>query len=149
MGARGPLKLPSHLSVVSDKPTGSAAETVKRELPAAPPNLTEEERELWDPLVQTLHENGLTSRADSMVIHALIKHYLMVIRASDELAAADSLISHDDKNGRDMKHPAHQIMKDHSAALLQYANALGMSFTSRARTAAPQRDSGVEKNPFA
>lgn len=151
MGARGPLKLPAQLRVVADGDVaGTLAETVKREAPLKPSDLTPAERTVWDQIVTSLDEIGLLARVDALTVRLAIRHYLAAMRASDQLLGAESIVLHDDKNGRDMKHPASQVFRDHSSSFLAYAQQLGMTFVSRARLEATGREAGAGGggNPF-
>lgn len=150
MGARGNLKLPSHLRPVNDETkAGTLAESVAKAAPEKPEGLTESEVSLWDELVGALDEAGLLAKSDGPTLHLAIRHYLAAIKASDEMLGAASLTLHDEKNQRDMKHPSSQVFRDHSTAFLEFAKQLGMTFVSRARTVAPKEASGSGSNPFA
>jgi len=104
---------------------------------------------MWDAIVPTLNDAGMLSPIDGATLELALRHFVQARMASDELLAADSVVIRDEKNGRDAKHPASQIMRDHSAEFLKYATQLGLSFAARARIALPNDPPGDTGNPFA
>ena len=154
MGARGPLRIPNHLQAVPDtvgsKPSAqSAADRVRLAAPRKPADLPESVSEAWDAIVPTLNEAGMLSPADGASLELALRHYVQARQASDELIGATSVVIRDEKNGRDAKHPASQIMRDHSAEFLKYATQLGLTFTARARVAMTSDTSDQKPSPFA
>lgn len=152
MGARGQLKLPSHLRAVpadSDAPA-TVADRIKPIAPDRPKTLPASLYSMWDEIVGALDELGLLTRADAPALELALRHYSAALKASDELVDLSSMAVMDDKNDRLMKHPAHQVFKDHSTAFLEFAKQLGLTFVARARTVAPKEpEGGDQKNPFA
>lgn len=150
MGARGTLKLPSHLRPVNDTTkAGTLAETVTKAAPEKPEGLTDDEVSLWDELVGALDGAGLLAKSDGPALHLAIRHYLAALRASDELLAGPAAVVDPHHDDRLAKNPASQVFRDHSTAFLEFAKQLGMTFVSRARTVAPKEASGSGSNPFA
>ena len=156
MGARGPLKIPAHLQVVRPgTPDGpppapkSAADKVRLSAPTKPDGLPDAVSIAWDSIVPTLDDAGMLSPIDGATLELALRHFVQARMASDELLAADSVVIRDEKNGRDAKHPASQIMRDHSAEFLKYATQLGLSFAARARITLPNDTPEDTGNPFA
>ena len=150
MGARGRLRIPSHLRPVRDGETvePTAAERVRPQAPDKPAGLPEELSELWDTIVATLDEAGLLARCDGPTVEMALRHFVAARKASDELMRAESVSVEDEKNGRLAKHPADQTFRGQSAQFLEYVKQLGMSFAARARTpVAKEREDGRD-NPF-
>lgn len=152
MGARGVLKLPAHLRAVpteSDAPT-TVADRAKPVAPDRPKTLPASLNAMWDEITGSLDELGLLTRCDAPALELALRHYAAAVHASDELADLGSVAVEDDKNKRLMKHPAHQVFRDHSTAFLEFAKQLGLTFVARARTVAPKEPEGGEQsNPFA
>lgn len=152
MGSRGPLKIPPHLRPVEPHgekpPDPTAADRVRLSAPKRPRGLPREVGALWNVIVPALDEAGLISPVDGPTVELALRHFVQARKASDELLKAESVVIHDAKNGRDAKHPASQVMRDHSAEFLKYAAQLGLSYTARARVALPAEESS-ESNPFA
>lgn len=147
MGARGKLKIAPHLTAVSTE--GTAAASVQPVAPNKPGPVSEDPElsDLWDIIVPTLDDAGLVSPSDGPAIEMALRHFRAARVASDELAGGPVKMR-DEKNGRDMKNPAEVVFRSESEMFLKYAQQLGMTFVSRARTpAARGDDDGV--NPFA
>jgi P27 family predicted phage terminase small subunit len=151
VGARGPLKLPTHLRPVGDHETaGSAAETVAKESPDKPAAVSGNPAlsGLWDEIVPQLAAVGLVARSDGPAIELALRHFLMARQASDQIGS-QVVVETDEDHGGVKKNPAEAVFRLESAAFLEYAKQLGMTFVARARTpAAKGRDDG-EANPFA
>jgi P27 family predicted phage terminase small subunit len=144
MGARGPLRL-----VQPDDSSGreSAAQRVRPEPPEKPAGLPLEVDELWDEIVPTLNDAGLLSRADGMTVELALRHFVVARRASNNLIEKGAVVE-DKHNGGDLKKsPEAQIWRDNSAAFLEFAKQLGLSFASRARVTMPKEADDGE-NPF-
>jgi P27 family predicted phage terminase small subunit len=144
MGARGPLRL-----VQPDGGSGgeTAAQRVTPEPPEKPAGLPLEVDELWDEVVPVLADAGLLSRADGMTLELALRHFVIARKVSNELIEKDVIVE-DKHNGGDVKkHPGAQVWKDNSAAFLEFAKQLGLSFAARARVTMPKEadDAG---NPF-
>jgi phage terminase small subunit len=147
MGARGKLKIAPHLSSVDTE--GTAAASLQPEAPEKPEQVAEDEElsVLWDTIVPTLDAGGLIAASDGPAVEMALRHFRAARVASDELAGGPVKIR-DKKNGRDMKNPAEVVFRSESEMFLKYAQQLGMTFVSRARTPAAKGDDG-DVNPFA
>lgn len=150
MGARGPLKLPSHLSAVPDGAEGSVSETAASLVPALAPLKPEdvenepELNELWDVMVPELDKAGLVSVCDGPAVEMCLRHMIVARRAFRALG--DEIVVPSGKEDV-KKNPAEAVFRTESAMFLQYAQQLGMTFVARARTPAAKGDDGGE-NPF-
>jgi len=153
MGTRGPLKLPTHLRPVTDTETaGTVAETAPREAPAKPKAVEEDEElsAMWDSLVPTRDKAGMVAPSDGLVIEMALRHVLLARMAHREVNNEGSVVLHDDKlAGGAKKHPAEQVLRSESEMFLRYAQQLGLTFVSRARTPATKAGDDGESNPFA
>ena len=143
------LKLPPNLRVVRGDQV--APETMNSKLsptrPSKPAGLPADLDDLWESMVTDLDEAGLLTAVDGPTLELALRHYLSAARASDDLLR-DGSTMHDDKNERDMKNPASQVFRDHSAAFLEFAKQLGLSFVARARVTTAKGDANDEGNPF-
>lgn len=151
MGVRGPLKLPAHLRPVTDPRTaGSAAEVVPKDAPLKPPAVINNEAlsGLWDEIVPQLAEVGLVARSDGPAIELALRHFLLARRASDEVGTLVSVRATVEQGGA-KKAPAEAVFRLESAAFLEYAKQLGMTFVARARTPAAKGREDGNANPFA
>ena len=146
MGARGKLKLASHLTSVSTE--GTAASFTQPLAPEKPEPVADDPElsALWDSIVPTLDGAGLISPSDGPAVEMALRHLRAARVASDELAGG-TVTTWDEKNGRDMKNPAEVVFRSESDMFLKYAQQLGMTFVSRARTPAAKGD-GEDANPF-
>ena len=147
MGARGKLKIASHLTSVDVD--GTAAASVQPIAPDKPAPVAEDPElsTLWDTIVPTLDAAGLISPSDAPAVEMALRHFRAARVASDELAGGP-VSMRDEKNGRDMKNPAEVVFRSESEMFLKYAQQLGMTFVSRARTPTAKGD-GDDVNPFA
>lgn len=152
MGARGPVKIPSHLQAVpSDSAAeeeSTAAEKVSLAAPEKPEGLPEQVSVAWDAIVPTLAEAGMVSPADGPTVELAVRHYVQSRMASDELLSSGSVVVRDEKNDRDAKHPSSQVMRDHSEQFLKYATQLGLAFVARARVDVSKRSEDRSSSPF-
>jgi len=153
MGARGPLKMPSHLAIVPDsneKPEETAASVVKEGLPPKPTGMPAAASRMWDILSDDLHDAGLLAKCDAATLELAVRHYALAVRASNSVMRG-SVIKKDLKNKREMKHPASQIFHAHSAAFLEYAKQMGLTIVARARTPYGDQEgsSSGDPNPLA
>ena len=135
MGARGPMKL--HLVTETGEDDGTAASRVKAEPPEKPSGLPLEVDELWDELVDPLTEAGLLAACDGPTIEMALRHFAVARKASNKVIEEGSTVA-DTVHGGVKKSPDAQIFKDNSAAFLEYAKQLGLSFASRARVNLPK-----------
>lgn len=152
-GARGPLKVVGPLKSVAQAQTGTAATRVSPLAPNKPKAVAEDEElsQLWDEIVPELDKAGLLCTADVMSVEMTLRHFRAARAASDELAEGGVTMLNDEENTRygTKKNPAEVVFRLESAAFMEYAKQLGMTFMARARTAAPEGTEGGEANPFA
>lgn len=143
--------MPSHLRPVSDRDdAGSAAEVVPRVAPAKPAAVagSADLSALWDEIVPELDATGLVAPSDAPAIELALRHFLLARSASEQVGESVS-VETDPDHGGVKKNPAEAVFRLESAAFLEYAKQLGMTFVARARTpAAKGRDDGAS-NPFA
>lgn len=145
MGARGKLKLASGLSVV---PTDTAAADVPALAPNKPRAVVDNEAlsELWDEIVPELDKVGLVSLSDGPSIELALRHFLVARQASDSIGGDVAIADHG--HGGMKKNPAEAVFRAESEMFLKYAQQLGMTFVSRARTPAA-KGADDDGNPFA
>lgn len=156
MGARGPLKIPSHLTAVpnatdsaSDRTEVTAAAAVGAGRPEKPKSMPAAASRMWDQIVDDLEDSGLLAKCDAATLELALRHYALAVRASNSIMRA-SVVQKDHKNKREMKHPASQVFHAHSSAFLEYAKQLGLTFVSRARTPFGDQEGGAgDGSPFA
>jgi len=145
------LKLPTHLRPVTDaEVAGSLAESTPRLAPDKPPAVEANAQlsKLWDEIVPQLDESGLVAPSDGPAVELALRHFLVAREASEQIGTQIS-VETDEDHGGVKKNPAEAVFRLESAAFLEYAKQLGMTFVARARTpAAKGRDDG-EANPFA
>lgn len=151
MGQRGPLKLPTHLRPVPDRELAeTVAESAPREAPEKPAAVAADDElsAMWDQVVPLLDKAGLISPADGFTVEMFLRHVVTARQAHGEIGASVVLL--DDKlAGGAKKHPAEQVFRSESDMYLKYAQQLGMTFVSRARTPATKAGAeGGEENPF-
>ena len=144
MGARGPLKVVPHLSTAST--TGTAAGQVQPLAPRKPEDVANEPdlSDLWDQIVPELDQAGLVSVADAAAVEMCLMHFLTARRAFRTLG--DEIVVEAAQDGV-KKNPAEAVLRAESEMFLRYAQQLGMTFVSRARTPAAKGD-GDGANPF-
>lgn len=145
MGARGKLKLASHLSTVDTEDT--AAAVMQPEAPEKP-SLVSADKELsalWDAIVPTLDAAGLIGRSDGPSVELALRHFLVARKASE--AIGENITITDHGHGGKKKNPAEAVFRAESEMFLKYAQQLGMTFVSRARTPT-KGDGDGEPNPF-
>lgn len=149
MGARGPLRVVrgSGLAAVG----GSAAAEVQPRMPKKPKNVAADAElsQWWDDIVPGLFEAGLTSAADTAAIVSMLQHLCLSHKAYKTVVQEGiSIMVNEEKPEHGWKkNPQEAVMRLESAAFLEYAKQLGMTWMSRARTAIPKGDSD-SGNPF-
>lgn len=152
MGARGPLKLPTHLRPVSDtRLANTVAETAPKQAPAKPVAVADDAElsEMWDALVPTLDAAGLLSPVDGFTLEMLLRHVLTARKAHAEIGESVVVVDEGIAGGI-KKHPAETVFRSESEMFLRYAQQLGMTFVARARTSQTKAgDDSGEANPFA
>lgn len=148
MGVSGPLRLPKHLRSVADEAPDTVADQTLPQAPTKPDGLPDEVSAAWDLIVDALDECGLLSRADGATVELAVRHYVTAVKASNIVLRDDDVSVPDKTHGGLKKHPAEAVFRSESDMFLRYAQQLGMTFVSRARTTAPKADSGGDGNPF-
>lgn len=154
MGARGPLKLIDPRTSPSAVPDSVAAEVTPK-APTMPAGVAEDEElaALWKEIVPGLDEAGLLTPADAASVEVMLRHVLTVRMAHREIMKAGTVTAPASDTDIEKKHPAEVIMRLESAAVMQWADKLGMTWMSRARTQAVPASTGGAKggpsSPFA
>lgn len=145
MGARGTLKLASHLQTVDT--TATAAADVPALAPSKPEAVSEDSdlSQLWDDIVPELDQAGLVTVCDAAAIELALRHFLLARKASESVGAEVAVRDH--THGGLKKNPAEAVFRAESEMFLRYAQQLGMTFVSRARTSVAKGGDG-EPNPF-
>lgn len=148
-GSRGPLKLANHLHAVPDATKGSAAADVQALAPLKPAAVAQNEElsKLWDDIVPQLDRAGLVAVSDGPSIELALRHFLMARQASDNIGG--DVVVDDKAHSGVKKNPAEAVFRAQSEMFLKYAQQLGMTFVSRARTPSAKGDAGGDQNPFA
>lgn len=145
-GSRGPLKIVSQLRPVGEVMAGTAAAEVPALAPAKPEDvlIDPELDQLWDEVVPQLDAAGLVTVADGLAVEMCLRHAVMARQAFRQV---DGEVMVDGEDGP-KKNPAEVVFRQESDAFLKYAQQLGMTFVSRARTPAAKKDD-ADDNPFA
>lgn len=145
MGARGPLRV---VKTGATNTQGTAAAQVQPLAPQKPEDVENEPElsELWDRIVPELDRAGLVSVADAAAVEMCLMHFLTARRAFRALG--DEIVVEDAAHEGVKKNPAEAVMRAESEMFLRYAQQLGMTFVSRARTPVAKGD-GDGANPFA
>lgn len=149
MGARGTLKVlrGEGLAAVPD----TAAAMVQPRMPDKPKSVADDPdlSQWWDDIVPGLYRAGLTSEADTGAVVQMLQHlslshkaYKVVVQEGISILINEEKPEHGQK-----KHPQEAVLRMESAAFLEYAKQLGMTWMSRARTAIPKGDND-SGNPF-
>lgn len=149
MGARGALKIPQHLAAVpDDAAVPTAADQVQPLAPAKPQAVEDNDdlSALWDLVVPELDRVGLLALSDGPAIEMALRHFLLARRASDDVT--DIAVADHHNGGTMKKNPAEAVFRAESEMFLKYAQQLGMTFVSRARTPVA-KGAGEDANPFA
>lgn len=148
MGARGRLKLVENLQAVPAAIEGTAAADVQPLAPEKPKSVSEHAAmdAAWDAIVPKLAAAGLVSAADGPAIEICLMHFILAGRAF--LEVGDTVVVDDPAHGGGTKkNPAEAVFRLESAAFLEYAKQLGMTFVSRVRTPSAQQGE-TDANPF-
>lgn len=146
MGSRGKLRL-AHVGVAPDQ-TGTAAAEVPAQAPEKPEDVELDPglSKLWDQIVPELDRAGLVTVSDGPAVEMALRHFQMSRQAYRQVGG-DVMIE-DKAHSGTKKNPAEAVFRAESEMFLKYAQQLGMTFVSRARTPAKGADDGGE-NPFA
>ena len=145
-GSRGPLKIVSQLRPIGEVMEGTAAAEVPALAPAKPEDvqLDPELDALWDSVVPQLDAAGLVTVADGLAVEMCLRHAVMARQAFRQVGGEVMVDGEDGPK----KNPAEVVFRQESDAFLKYAQQLGMTFVSRARTPAVKKDD-ADDNPFA
>ena len=148
--SRGPLKLARHLAAVPAAAQGSAAADVQALAPMKPRAVADdvELSALWDDVVPELDKAGLVAVSDGPSIELALRHFLAARRAS-AVALTGEVVVEDAAHSGVKKNPADAVFRAQSEMFLKYAQQLGMTFVSRARTPSAKGAADGEPNPFA
>lgn len=136
MGSRGPMKLRVVQTTGCDD--GTAGSRISADPPEMPSGLPLDVQELWEEIVPILADAGLLSRADGMTVEMALRHFVIARAASNSLIEGGIVVEDKRHGGQEAKSPRAQVFKDNSAAFVEYAKQLGLSFASRARVTMPK-----------
>lgn len=129
--------------------SGTYQHRVSHEAPEKPARVAKHStmNRLWDEIIPELAESGMISKADGPALELMLTHFVMSIKAANEVLSEGTTIIN--IKGDSVKHPSDQIFRGNSELFLKYADKLGATFASRARTRV--NPSGVDDdsdNPF-
>lgn len=111
-------------------PKPRPAPTIRAEMPKLPRGvLGEDARRIWNELGPQLVELGWMTALDGPAFMMLCVHASIALEAARELRG-NGVIAEDER-GLARKHPASQILRDHSAAFRQFAAEFGLTPSSR------------------
>jgi len=136
MSRPGPKPKPIPIKKLAGNP-GKRSLEARRALPAAGDplapkgHLPREGYELWNALAPRLIELGLFTELDRQTLEMMCLHYAYANKAERILRKEGLLAS--GSQGQDVKHPAHQMLLDHSRQFLRYAAEFGMTPSSRSK----------------
>ena len=99
--------------------------------PAASTWLSADAKKLRKKLAPKLETLGILTEADGASFDLMLTHYSLASDAARTLKKAGSVL--EDSKGYPAKHPAVNILKEHSAAFLRYAAEFGLTPSSRSR----------------
>lgn len=103
-------------------------------------------RKAWEQIVPELDRAGLVSVADSAAIELCLRHFVMA-RQAYRYVNGDVVVD-DMAHSGVKKNPAETVFRAESEMFLKFAQQLGMTFVSRARTPMGKAGDGGESNPF-
>ena len=86
--------------------------------------------------------------SDAAALELTLLAYAAARRSGLELIGASSVVVRDDKNDREMKHPAAQVFRDNVATFFEGAKQLGITPVARLRMPLPGDDDDDADNPF-
>lgn len=99
-----------------------------------PYRLLPKARRFWKDNADRLTALGLLTEIDIPAFQLMASHYAVAVQAA-EVIRDEGLLT-EDEHGLQRKHPALQVMRDHSAAFRTYAAEFGMTPSSRSRVRA-------------
>lgn len=151
MGSRGPLKVVGGQAQATRRGGETAATVVPPMEPEKPAGIAahEELSVMWDETVRDMKRAGMVAPVDAAVIEQMLLHRLTARMAFREIEKTGSVIITATKDDYgDRKHPAEVILRQESAALMEYLKQMGFTWMSRARTAATATGGADGANPF-
>ena len=136
MGTRGPLPQSNVVRLRRGNPGGQpapahpviAAGPVK-----VPAYLERSVKRTFRAMANLLDDAGLYSPADSIALGLALTHAAIAQAAGNRVLEEGSTVSDPAHDGRSAKHPASQVMRDHSAAFHALAKEFGLLPGSRYR----------------
>lgn len=146
MGIPGPKPKPTELKLLEGNPGKRPLNTQEPKPRPIPPKmprgvLPKEGRRLWRELVPKLEKLGVVTEVDGPALVMLCLHYAFAVQAGRQLRQEGITIQ--DRDVR-RKHPALQILRDHSAAWRQYAEQFGLTPSARSRLSIPEPEEADE-----
>lgn len=99
--------------------------------PAVASWLSPDAKKLRKELAPKLEAVGILTEVDGASFDLMLTHYCLASEAARTLKQEGSII--EDSKGYPAKHPAVQILRDHSAAFLRFAAEFGLTPSSRSR----------------
>lgn len=135
MGKRGTKPKPTELKRLAGNPGKRPLPSRDRlpgpaDLKAPKGHLPREGWLLWNRLAPRLSDMKLFSELDRQALEMLCLHYAYACKAERTLREQGILSF--GSMGQLVKHPAHQVLMDHSKAFLRYATEFGMTPSSLA-----------------
>ena len=135
MGRRGPKPLPTNIKLLHG--TARKKDLQRNEpkpkpiAPKCPTWLSPEAKRKWKELKPELERLGIFTNIDGLTFSLAMTHYALARDAAMILKQEGSMTV--DERGLPRKHPANQILRDHSQAFKQYMAEFGLSPASRTR----------------
>jgi P27 family predicted phage terminase small subunit len=120
------------------KPKKSAARPAAAPKPSPATRLVGDELEEFERIVAALESAGLADRNDVRLIESAARTHVLLLRAADELAAAEALTDVA-ANGTAMPHPMVSVCDRLTSQLSRLYRLLGLTAASRSRPAAPTK----------
>jgi len=146
MGRRGPIRQSIGLKVLNGtahKIKGQASPQPPPIAPKCPAWLPAAAKRKWRELVPELEQTGCFARIDGEAFGMLLLHWHLAVEAQ-KILGAEGLMTVDER-GLPRKHPAGQVLKEHSTAFKGYLTEFGLSPAARARlTLTAASDEGGE-----
>ncbi len=150
MAIRGRKPKPTALKVLEGNPGKRPLndnEPKPRPIAPSPPSwLPREAKKQWKELAPALEKERLLTEVDGLAFAMLLLHWAQVAEAT-KILKKEGLITVDER-GLPRKHPAHQILRDHSEAFRQYMAEFGLSPSARSRLNLPVQDEEDEFEAF-
>lgn len=121
--------------------------------PPCPRWLPPAAKRAWRDLAPRLERLGVLTEVDGPAFAMMVTHYALAAEAAKVLREEGLLVSDPEHKAADgsvpkRKHPALQILRDHSAAFRAYAAAFGLTPADRGRISVPAPDEPDEYEEF-